>query len=278
MSYNEKVVADLNEKAKEIRKLTVKEIGELGVGHIGGSVDLAECLAALYFNLMNVDPSNPKMEDRDRLVLSKGHAGPALYATLAMKGYMPISQLDTLNRPNTNLPSHCDMKRTPGIDMTTGSLGQGFSCAMGMAKAAKMDKKDLFIYTIIGDGESQEGQIWEAAMFASAQKLDNVIAFTDYNKMQIDGYIDEVNGLEPIEDRWKSFGWDVVSIDGHDVGAILHAVDNARKVKGKPHMIILNTIKGKGIYFAENQLGCHNMNITEEMWKKAVDMLDKEEI
>lgn len=278
MSYNEKVVADLNEKAKEIRKLTVKEIGELGVGHIGGSVDLAECLAALYFNLMNVDPSNPKMEDRDRLVLSKGHAGPALYATLAMKGYMPISQLDTLNRPNTNLPSHCDMKRTPGIDMTTGSLGQGFSCAMGMAKAAKMDKKDFFIYTIIGDGESQEGQIWEAAMFASAQKLDNVIAFTDYNKMQIDGYIDEVNGLEPIEDRWKSFGWDVVSIDGHDVGAILHAVDNARKVKGKPHMIILNTIKGKGIYFAENQLGCHNMNITEEMWKKAVDMLDKEEI
>ena len=278
MSYNEKVVADLNEKAKEIRKLTVKEIGELGVGHIGGSVDLAECLAALYFNLMNVDPSNPKMEDRDRLVLSKGHAGPALYATLAMKGYMPISQLDTLNRPNTNLPSHCDMKRTPGIDMTTGSLGQGFSCAMGMAKAAKMDKKDLFIYTIIGDGESQEGQIWEAAMFASAQNLDNVIAFTDYNKMQIDGYIDEVNGLEPIEDRWKSFGWDVVSIDGHDVGAILHAVDNARKVKGKPHMIILNTIKGKGIYFAENQLGCHNMNITEEMWKKAVDMLDKEEI
>lgn len=278
MSYNEKVVADLNEKAKEIRKLTVKEIGELGVGHIGGSVDLAECLAALYFNLMNVDPSNPKMEDRDRLVLSKGHAGPALYATLAMKGYMPISQLDTLNRPNTNLPSHCDMKRTPGIDMTTGSLGQGFSCAMGMAKAAKMDKKDLFIYTIIGDGESQEGQIWEAAMFGSAQKLDNVIAFTDYNKMQIDGYIDEVNGLEPIEDRWKSFGWDVVSIDGHDVGAILHAVDNARKVKGKPHMIILNTIKGKGIYFAENQIGCHNMNITEEMWKKAVDMLDKEEI
>jgi transketolase len=261
---------ELQETANEIRKLTIKEIGELGVGHVGGAVDLAELMAVLYYDAMNVDPKNPKMEDRDRLVLSKGHAGPVLYATLASKGFFPTEQLSTLNRPKTHLPSHCDMRLTTGIDMTTGSLGQGFSAAMGMAMAAKMDKKDLTVFTVVGDGESQEGQIWEAAMFAGSKKLDNVIAFTDYNNMQIDGCLEEVNGLYPLDDKWKSFGWHVQEIDGHDCKAISLAIDIAKKTKGLPHMILLHTIKGKGISFAENKVGSHNMPVTEEMWKQAV--------
>lgn len=273
-----KKIEMLNEKAKEIRKLTVKTIGGLGVGHIGGAVSICEVLAALYFDIMNIDPKNPKMEDRDRFVLSKGHAGPAVYATLALKGYLPMEELDTLNRPGTHLPSHCDMRLTRGIDMTTGSLGQGFSAAVGMALAAKSDKRDLYVYTIIGDGESQEGQIWEGAMLAGSRALDNLIAFTDYNKMQIDGYIGDVNTLDPIADKWKAFGWNVQSVDGHNIEEILYAVDNAKKQKGRPNMIILNTIKGKGIYFAENKLECHNMTISEEMWKKAVDMIEKGEM
>jgi transketolase len=265
-------------KANEIRKLTIKSIGELGVGHIGGSLSICEVLATLYFEAMNIDVENPKMENRDRLVLSKGHGGPALYSTLALKGFLDIKELDTLNRPNTHLPSHCDMRLTNGIDMTTGSLGQGFSAAMGMAVAAKMDKKDLYIYTIIGDGESQEGQVWEAAMFAGNRRLDNIIAFTDYNKMQIDGYIEEVNGLEPLNQKWEAFGWHVQSVDGHDIKSILYAIDNAKKVKGKPSMILLNTIKGKGCYFCENMVSSHNMAITEDKWTKAIELLEVEEV
>jgi transketolase len=222
----------LEEKANEIRKLTIRSIGKLGVGHIGGALSLCEVLSALYFEVMNVDPQNPNMENRDRLVLSKGHGGPALYATLALKGFIPVEELDTLNQPNTHLPSHCDRKLTKGIDMTTGSLGQGFSAATGMAIAAKMDKKDLYIYTIIGDGESQEGQIWEAALCAGSRRLDNLIAFTDYNKMQIDGYTEEICGLEPLDKKWESFGWHVQSVDGHDIKEILYAIDNAKNTKG----------------------------------------------
>lgn len=267
----------LNEKAKEIRKLTIQTIGELGVGHIGGALSLSEVLSVLYFDAMNVDANDSKMENRDRFVLSKGHGGPAVYATLALKGFIPMEELKTLNRPNTHLPSHCDMRLTNGIDMSTGSLGQGFSAATGMAVAAQMDNRDLYVYTIIGDGESQEGQIWEAAMLAGSRKLDNLIAFTDYNKMQIDGYIEDVNGLYPLDKKWESFGWYVQTVDGHDVDAISKAIDNAKKIKGKPSMIILDTIKGKGAYFCENMVASHNMNISEEMWKKAVDLLDKEE-
>ncbi len=267
----------LSQKANEIRKLTIQMIGELGVGHIGGALSLCEVLSVLYFDAMNVDPENPNMEDRDRLVLSKGHGGPALYATLAMKGFLPMEELKTLNRPNTHLPSHCDRKLTRGIDMSTGSLGQGFSAACGMAVAGKMDNRDLYIYSIIGDGESQEGQIWEAAMLAGSRKLDNFIAFTDYNKMQLDGYIEDVNGLYPLDKKWESFGWHVQSIDGHDVAAIAHAIDNAKKIKGKPSMILLNTIKGKGGFFCENMVASHNMNIDEATWKKAVKLLEEEE-
>lgn len=272
---NEKI-KQLNQIANEIRIETIKSIGQLGVGHIGGSLSLAEVLAVLYFDVLNIDPKNPQMEDRDRVVLSKGHGGPALYAALALRGYFEKEQLATLNRPNTNLPSHCDRKRTPGIDMTTGSLGQGFSTAVGIALAGKLDRRPMHVYTIIGDGESQEGQIWEAAMLAGNRRLDNLIGFTDYNKYQLDDYIENENGLYPLEEKWKAFGWYVQTIDGHDVSAILHAIDNAKKVKGRPAMIVLDTIKGKGGYFCENQLGSHNMTITEEMWKKAVQLLEEE--
>lgn len=270
-------IREIEKKANVIRKLTIESIGKLGVGHIGGALSIADILAVLYFKVMNVDVHNAKMEDRDRLVLSKGHGGPALYAALALKGFISIEELDTLNRPNTHLPSHCDMNLTNGIDMSTGSLGQGFSAAAGMACAAKMDKKDLYIYSIIGDGESQEGQIWEAAMFAGGRRLDNLIAFTDYNKMQIDDYVENVNGLEPLGSKWEAFGWHVQSIDGHDVKEILYAIDNAKKLKGKPSMIILNTIKGNGAYFCENEVTSHNMSIDEGMWKKAVAMIETEE-
>ncbi len=267
----------LQKKATEIRKLTIQTIGRLGVGHIGGALSLCEVLSVLYFDAMHVDPENPGMADRDRFVLSKGHGGPAVYATLALKGYMPVEELDTLNRPNTHLPSHCDMRLTKGIDMSTGSLGQGFSAACGMAVAGKMDKRDLYIYAIIGDGETQEGQIWEAAMLAGSRKLDNFIAFTDYNKMQLDGYIEDVNGLYPLEDRWKAFGWHVQTVNGHDCKAISQAIDNAKKIKGKPSMIILDTVKGKGGYFCENMVASHNMNIDEATWKKAIALIDEEE-
>lgn len=267
----------LEEKACEIRKLTIQSIGKLGVGHIGGALSLCEVLSVLYFDVMNIDPKDSKMESRDRLVLSKGHGGPALYSALALKGFIPVEELDTLNRPNTKLPSHCDMRLTNGIDMSTGSLGQGFSAASGMAIAAQIDKRDLNVYTIIGDGESQEGQIWEAAMFAGSKRLDNLIAFTDYNKMQMDGMTEEVNGLEPLDKKWEAFGWYVQIIDGHDIKQILYAIDNAKKSKGKPSMIILNTIKGKGGYFCENMLASHNMVISEDVWKKAIDILEKRE-
>ena len=224
-----------------------------------------ELLVVLYEKHMKVDPSNPKMEGRDRLVVSKGHSGPAVYATLCTEGFFDESWLLTLNQPGTNLPSHCDMNKTPGVDMTTGSLGQGFSCAMGIAKASKICKDGATIYTIIGDGESQEGQIWEAAMFAAQQKLDNVIAFTDYNKMQIDGTIDEICGLDPLDEKWRAFGWNVIVVeDGNDVEQIDDAI-NCAKHSSKPSMIILNTIKGKGISFVEKAgVANHSMPISKE--------------
>ena len=267
---------DLQHQANVIRKLTLEEIGKLGVGHVGGSLSICEVLSALYFRLMKIDPQNPGWPERDRLVLSKGHGGPALYAALALKGYFPIELLDTLNRPGTMLPSHCDMRRTVGIDMTTGSLGQGFSAAVGMALAVQMDHLPNTIYTISGDGESDEGQIWEAAMFAGGRRLDHLIAFTDYNKMQIDGYTQEINPLEPLEDKWRAFGWHVQSIDGHNTDEIVSAVQQAKRAQGKPSMILLNTIKGKGASFSEGKLCSHNMKLTEEMWKAAVAELEKE--
>ena len=199
------------------------------MGHIGGCLSVVELLTVLYFEAMNIDPKDPKMPGRDRFICSKGHAGPAVYAALANRGFFDKSMLLTLNQGGTNLPSHCDMNRTPGIDMTTGSLGQGFSCAVGAALGAKLARDGATIYTLIGDGESQEGQIWEAAMFAAAKKLDNLIAFTDYNKLQIDGTVAEVNDVAPLAEKWAAFGWNVIEVeDGNDVEQVSAAVAHAK--------------------------------------------------
>lgn len=262
---------DYGEKSKRIRYLTVDCIGHLGVGHIGGALSICDLLTVLYYGEMNVDPKNPKMPGRDRLICSKGHAGPALYAVLADKGFFPMEMLHTLNQMGTRLPSHCDMNLTPGIDMTTGSLGQGFSCAVGVAVGSHIRKDGATIYAIIGDGESQEGQIWEAAMYAASQKLDHLIAFTDLNGGQIDGWVDEVNSLGDIEGKWRGFGWDVQRIDGHDHQAIKNAIARAKSVAGKPHMILLDTVKGKGVSFVEAAAPVnHNMNLTKEQTAAAL--------
>ena len=266
---------DLNLKAKEIRRGIITCIGSLGTGHIGGALSMAEVLAALYFKHMNIDPKNPKMEGRDRLVVSKGHSGPAVYAALAERGFFPKSELLTLNQAGTNLPSHCDMNRTPGVDMTTGSLGQGFSCATGVAKASLLRGDGATIYTIIGDGESQEGQIWEAAMFAAHHKLGNLIAFTDNNRYQIDGSVADVCGIEPLDKKWEAFGWNVITVDGHDADKVDAAITAAKKIKnGKPAMIILKTIKGKGVSFIEAaQIVNHNMTLNKEQVETALKEL-----
>lgn len=262
-------------RCNEIRKLILKTIGTLGVGHIGGSLSIVELLVVLYEKHMNIDPSNPQMTGRDRLIVSKGHSGPAVYSILCSKGYFSEDWLLTLNQPGTNLPSHCDMNKTPGVDMTTGSLGQGFSCAMGIAKASKIKNDGATIYTIIGDGETQEGQIWEAAMFAAQHKLDNVIAFTDYNKFQLDGPLSEICNIAPLDDKWRAFGWNVIVVDdGHNCDEIDAAITLA-KFSDKPSMIILNTVKGKGVSFAEQAgVGNHSMQISPEMMAKGLAELE----
>ena len=266
---------DLKEVCKDIRCDIMTCIGHLGVGHIGGCLSLVEALAVLYFQEMNIDPANPKMAGRDRLVCSKGHAGPAVYATLANRGYFPKDMLLTLNRGGTHLPSHCDMNLTTGIDMTTGSLGQGFSCAVGVALGSKLEGDGATIYSIIGDGESQEGQIWEAAMFAAAKGLDNLIGITDYNKLQIDGPVAQVNDVAPLGDKWAAFGWNVIDVeDGNDVEQVSEAFTHARlnRGSGRPTMLILNTKKGCGVKWIEDLgAGNHNTNINEEQAAAAIE-------
>ena len=274
---NNAEVLRLKKKAKEIRKLTIDQIGYLGVGHIGGSLSIVEVLTLLYYKHMRIEPEKPDKRDRDQLILSKGHAGPALYSILADKGYFPKEWLHTLNRGGTNLPSHCDMVRTPGIDMTTGSLGQGISAAIGKALGNKIDGISSYIYVIIGDGESNEGQIWESAMAASHFKLSRIIAFTDYNKLQIDGYTYDVMDLGDITSKWLSFGWFVQRVNGHDIQAIDRAIIKAKDEKCRPSMIILDTIKGKGAFFAEGVITNHNMVFNYETAVKAIKLLDKEE-
>lgn len=264
----------LEEKAKEIRKKTIDTIGFLGVGHIGGALSVVDILTLLYYKHMDVSSEEPKKKDRDKLVLSKGHAGPTLYSVLADKGFFPESWLHTLNVGGTNLPSHCDMNRTPGIDMTTGSLGQGISAAIGIALANRLDKIDKKVFLIIGDGESNEGQIWEGAMAASHFKLNNLIAFTDNNKMQIDGYVCDVMNIEDLNSKWTSFGWFVQRVNGHDLQEMDMAIERAKKEQVRPSMIILDTIKGKGAFFAERRLDNHNMNVSYETAQEACRLLD----
>ena len=265
---------DLREICKDIRCDIMTTIGHLGVGHIGGCLSLAELLTVLYFKEMHIDPKDPKMPGRDRLVCSKGHAGPAVYAALANRGYFDKAELLTLNQSGTHLPSHCDMNLTTGIDMTTGSLGQGFSCAVGVALGSKLEDDGATIYAIVGDGESQEGQIWEAAMFAAAKKLDNLIAFTDYNKLQIDGPVAEVNDIAPLAEKWAAFGWNVIDVeDGNDLDQVEAAIEHAKLGRGgeKPTMVILNTKKGCGVKWIEDLgAGNHNTNVTEEQAQAAI--------
>ena len=271
---------NLKDAARDIRCDTLRCIGHLGVGHIGGCLSVAELLAVLYFEAMNIDPAQPKMPGRDRFVCSKGHAGPAVYSALANRGYFDRSELLTLNQGGTNLPSHCDMNRTIGVDMTTGSLGQGFSCAVGVALGSKLEKDGATIYALIGDGESQEGQIWEAAMFAAAKKLDNLIAFTDYNKLQIDDTVAKVNDIAPLADKWAAFGWNVIEVeDGNDVEQVSAAVSHAKLGIGseKPTMVILNTIKGCGVPWIVNLgPGNHNCPVSEEQAEAAIAEIRKE--
>ena len=268
---------DLKEICRDIRCDILECIGHLGVGHIGGCLSLVEALTVLYFREMNVDPARPQMPGRDRLVCSKGHAGPAVYAALAERGYFDKKELLTLNQGGTHLPSHCDKNLTVGVDMTTGSLGQGFSCAVGAALGSKLEGDGATIYAIIGDGESQEGQIWEAAMFAAAKELDNLVGVTDYNKLQIDGPVAEVNGLEPLADKWAAFGWQVIDVeDGNDVEQVAAAFEHARlgRGSGRPTMIILNTKKGCGVKWIEELgPGNHNTNLSEEQAAAAIAAL-----
>ncbi|ABY92269.1 transketolase [Thermoanaerobacter brockii subsp. lactiethylicus] len=264
----------LKQKAKEVRIDIINMLAEAGSGHPGGSLSCADILTLLYFDKMNVKPDNPKWEDRDRLVLSKGHAAPALYAVLAEKGFFPKEELKTLRKLGSILQGHPDMKSTPGLDMTTGSLGQGLSAANGMALAGKLDKKGYRVYVILGDGELQEGQIWEAAMTAAHYKLDNLTAILDFNGLQIDGPNREVKNIEPVNEKFNAFGWHVIEIDGHDFDQIDKAIEEAKATKGKPTLIIAHTIKGKGVSFMENQVGWHGSAPNEEQRQKAIQELE----
>jgi len=267
----EEQVVSLREKCREIRYSLMDMLGDLGMGHVGGCLSIVEALVTVYYAHMRIDPADPAKEGRDRFVLSKGHAGPTLYAVLADQGFFPKEMLYTLNRPGTSLPSHADMLRTPGVDMTTGSLGQGFSCATGIAMGARLKQDVADVYTILGDGESQEGQIWEAALYAAQMKLDNLIAFTDYNGLQIDGTVSEVNGLEPLDKKWEAFGWHVTTVDGHDLREIDTAIREAKAITGRPSMILLRTVKGKGVSFVEAAgTGNHNMPLSPEQRQMAL--------
>ncbi|MDD6646112.1 MAG: transketolase [Oscillospiraceae bacterium] len=243
-------------------------------GHPGGSLSAADVFTYLYFKEMNVDPENPDWADRDRFVLSKGHCAPSLYAILALKGFFDWEELKTLRHVGAMLQGHPDMKGTPGIDMSTGSLGQGVSTACGMAKAAKMDNKDYRVYTVLGDGECEEGQVWEAAMFASHNNLDNLVVIVDQNGLQIDGTVAEVGGIEPLDDKFRSFGFNVLKVDGHSFEELDEAFANARQTKGMPTAILMQTVKGKGVSFMENQVGWHGKATNDEEYKVAMAELE----
>jgi len=257
MTMVEADVRLIAEKAKEIRRQIIRMIGAAQSGHPGGSLSAADIVATLYFHEMKVDPAHPDWPERDRFVLCKGHAAPVLYAALAEKGFLPKEELLTLRRLNSRLQGHPDMKKLPGVEMSTGSLGQGLSVSTGMALAAKLDQASWRVYALLGDGEIQEGQVWEAAMAAAHYQLDNLCAILDYNGLQIDGPCREVMNSEPIAEKWRAFGWHVIEIDGHDISAIIAALNQARHTKGKPTIIIARTVKGKGVSFMENQVGWH---------------------
>lgn len=266
---------ELEKMANEIRKDIVKAVHSAKSGHPGGSLSSADIFTYLYFEEMNVDPANPKWEDRDRFVLSKGHVAPGLYSTLAEKGYFPKEDLKTLRHTGSYLQGHPDMKHIPGIDMSSGSLGQGVSVAVGMAAAGKYDKKDYRVYTLTGDGEIQEGQIWEAAMWAGHRKLDNLVVIVDNNNLQIDGSVEDVCSPYPIDKKFEAFNFHVINIDGNDFDQIRAAFKEARETKGMPTAIIAKTVKGKGVSFMENAAGWHGKAPNDEEYEIAMADLEK---
>ena len=270
----EKRIKELSIIANKVRKGALTAVYSANSGHPGGSLSIADVLTLLYFEVMNVDPKNPKMENRDRFVLSKGHTAPALYATLAHRGFFDVEDLKTFRNISSNLQGHPCMNKVPGVDMSTGSLGQGVSAAGGMALAAKLDNKDYRVYTILGDGELEEGQVWEQAMFAAHYKLDNLTAFVDFNGLQIDGDITKVMNPTPIDKKFEAFGWNVMVADAHNIAELYEAIEKAKQVKGKPTVIVMKSVKGKGVSFMENQAGWHGSAPNEEQYNQAIAEID----
>ena len=266
---------ELQQIANKVRQGVIISTHAAKSGHPGGSLSAADIFTYLYFEEMNVDPKNPKNPDRDRFVLSKGHTAPGLYSTLAVKGFFPFDDLTTLRHLGSYLQGHPDMKKTPGVDMSTGSLGQGFSAAVGMAVAAGIDKKDYRVYTLLGDGELEEGQVWEAAMFAGFHKLDNLCVIVDNNGLQIDGKVDEVCSPYPIDKKFEAFNFHVIKADAHDFDSLRAAFKEARQTKGMPTAIICASVKGKGISFMENQVGWHGVAPNDEQKEAALNELKK---
>jgi len=269
-------ITALKVRANRLRQDVIEMTAEAGSGHPGGSLSSADIMSCLYFDVLRHNPKDPKWPDRDRFVLSKGHACPVLYSALARAGYFPVKELKTLRKIGSRLQGHPDNRRTPGVEICSGSLGQGISAAVGMALAGKMDGKDFRVYAIIGDGEMEEGEVWEAAMSASHYKLDNLCVILDYNGLQIDGPIRKVMSPEPIKEKWLSFGWHAIEIDGNSISEILNAFKEARKVGGRPTIIIAHTIKGKGVSFMENVVAFHGKAPTKEEAEKALEELKEE--
>lgn len=266
---------ELQQMANEVRKGIITSVYSAKAGHPGGSLSAADIFTYLYFEEMNIDPGNPRMENRDRFVLSKGHVAPGLYATLANRGFFPVEDLTTLRKLGSYLQGHPDMRKIPGVDMSTGSLGQGVSAAIGMALTGKLDHKDYRVYALVGDGEIQEGQIWEAAMFAGFRKLDNLVVIVDNNGLQIGGCVEEICSPYPIDKKFEAFNFNVVNVDGHDFKQLAHAFAQARETKEKPTAIIAKTIKGKGISYMENQASWHGIAPNEQQYANAMKDLEK---
>ncbi|MCL5074599.1 MAG: transketolase [Chloroflexi bacterium] len=270
-----KTILELQQKARLIRRTALQMIGAASSGHPGGSLSCADILASLYFCLLNVRPSEPKWPDRDRFILSKGHAAPALYATLAEAGFFPKEKLSTFRQVDGMLQGHPDMKKTPGLDMTTGSLGHGLSAGVGMALAGKILRRRYHVFVLLGDGEVQEGQVWEAAMAASHHKLNNLIAILDRNKLQLDGATERIIALEPLPPKWRAFGWRVREIDGHDITQIITAIKGAKRAKDRPTIIIAHTVKGKGVSYMENRYEWHGKAPGAELLAQALKELEE---
>lgn len=275
MRVTDEIVHDLKVTANNIRKSVIEEVYSASSGHPGGSLSAADILTVLYFNQMNIDPKDPKNENRDRFVLSKGHASPVLYAALAERGFFNKEELKSFRKLGSMLQGHPDMKGVPGVDMSTGSLGQGLSAANGMALASKLDSKGYRVYALLGDGEIQEGQIWEAAMTSCHYKLDNLCVIVDNNNLQIDGSVDNVMNVYPIDEKFRSFGFEVFTVDGNNIDELITIFEKAKTVKGKPTAIVAKTIKGKGVSYMENQAGWHGKAPKEDEYKTAMEDLNK---